>query len=111
MKQFGQDCLTTRGFAPPRALGLTQAGTARRMGLAMRSYQDIEKTTGEVKARHVAMAERVALSVAVETKNPMLASIAYPSRGARTLAPDHGLTQPKSLDGSALARYRKSRAA
>ena len=59
-----------------KTLGLTQTGMAKRMGLAQRSYQEIEAAGGEVKPRHVVMAERVALPVAVETKNPMLAPIA-----------------------------------
>ena len=56
-----------------RGLGLTQTEMAERMGLSMRAYQVAEAEEGEIKVRHVAAAERVALSVALERKNPMLA--------------------------------------
>lgn len=57
-----------------RGLGLTQTEMADRMGLSMRAYQAVEADDGgAVKVRHAAMAERVALTVAVERRNPMLA--------------------------------------
>ena len=56
-----------------RGLVLTQTEMAERMGLSMRAYQVAEAEEDEIKARHVAAAERVALSVAVQRGNPMLA--------------------------------------
>ncbi|HEY8066654.1 MAG TPA: helix-turn-helix transcriptional regulator [Methylosinus sp.] len=57
-----------------KRLGLTQAEMANRMGLGHRAYQTLE--AGEsLRGLHVAAAERVALTVAVERGDPMLAPV------------------------------------
>jgi len=54
-------------------IGLSQAEMARRMGLSLRPYQELESTLRRVRPRHIRLAELVALEVAVETDNPELA--------------------------------------
>jgi transcriptional regulator with XRE-family HTH domain len=54
-------------------LGLTQAEMAKEMGLAVRSYQQLEAGEKEIRRRHVALAERVSLGVAVARRDPYLA--------------------------------------
>ncbi|MDE2577944.1 MAG: helix-turn-helix transcriptional regulator [Hyphomicrobiales bacterium] len=56
-----------------RALGLTQSGMARRMGLTLRTLQDIETGKSPLRMRHELLAERVAFEIAVQNKEPMLA--------------------------------------
>ncbi|PWB94641.1 helix-turn-helix domain-containing protein [Methylosinus sporium] len=57
-----------------KRLGLTQVEMADRMGLSTRALQVIE--AGEsLRGLHVAAAERVALAVAVERGDPMLAPV------------------------------------
>ena len=56
-----------------KTLGLTQSGMAKRIGLSLRTYQELELNSDKVRRRHVRLAESVALDVAVEKKNPMLA--------------------------------------
>jgi hypothetical protein len=46
---------------------------ARRMGLSLRPYQQLELNPGKVRRRHVRLAESVALDVALEQKDPELA--------------------------------------
>lgn len=68
-----------------RNLGLTQTRMAEAIGLAMRSYQDIESGGAKLRPIHVAAAERAALALAVERCDPMLAP-ANVRRQALTLA-------------------------
>ena len=55
------------------SLGLGQADMAKRMGISLRSYQEIEAGTRRLRSRHVRLAESVALEVAVENGDPQLA--------------------------------------
>ena len=57
----------------PKILGLTQSEMAKGMGLSLRTYQELEMNSDKVRRRHVRLAESVALDVAVDKKNPMLA--------------------------------------
>jgi transcriptional regulator with XRE-family HTH domain len=54
-------------------LGLTQLELAREMGLAVRSYQELESGEKELRRRHTQLLERVSLSYAVARKDPYLA--------------------------------------
>jgi hypothetical protein len=54
-------------------LGLTQQGMADQLDMALRSYQSIEAGDSEYRFIHRLAAERVALMVAVDKKDPMLA--------------------------------------
>ena len=54
------------------SLSLTQSEMAKRMGLGSRSYQDLESDHSKVHARHIRLAESVALDLAVEKRDPML---------------------------------------
>lgn len=54
-------------------LGLPQSEMARRMGLSLRPYQELETEVRAIRSRHIRLAELVALEVAVETDNPELA--------------------------------------
>jgi transcriptional regulator with XRE-family HTH domain len=56
-------------------LGITQTEMAQRLGLGLRAYQDIEGGVSKVRAIHVAAAERAALALAVERRDPMLAPV------------------------------------
>jgi transcriptional regulator with XRE-family HTH domain len=56
-----------------KALGLAQPEMARRMGLSLRPYQQLELNPDKVRRRHVRLAESVALDVAIEQKDPELA--------------------------------------
>ena len=63
-------------FSLPRlrkTLGLAQSEMARRMGLSIRPYQELEANIRKVRNRHVRLAESVALDVAIETRCPELA--------------------------------------
>ena len=55
------------------ALGLPQAEMARRMGLSLRPYQELESQVRTTRSRHIRLAELVALEVAVENDDPDLA--------------------------------------
>jgi transcriptional regulator with XRE-family HTH domain len=52
-----------------KSLGLGQAEMARRMGLSLRPYQELESETRSVRPRHIRLAESVALDVAIEREN------------------------------------------
>jgi transcriptional regulator with XRE-family HTH domain len=52
-----------------KALGLRQREMARRMGLSLRPYQQLESNPDKVRPRHVRLAESVALDVAIEKEN------------------------------------------
>lgn len=56
-----------------KSLVLTQTEMADRVGLGLRAYQELEGGNSKLRPIHVAAAERVALAVAVERKEPMLA--------------------------------------
>jgi transcriptional regulator with XRE-family HTH domain len=56
-----------------KALGLGQSEMARRMGLSLRPYQELETNIRKVLSRHVRLAESVALDVAIEKQDPELA--------------------------------------
>lgn len=56
-----------------KSLGLTQADMADRVGLSPRAYQDIENGRSVLRPVHAHAAERVALAVAVERGDPMMA--------------------------------------
>jgi len=56
-----------------KTLGLAQADMASRMGLSLRPYQQLELNPGNVRKRHVRLAETVAQDVAIEQKDPELA--------------------------------------
>jgi transcriptional regulator with XRE-family HTH domain len=53
--------------------GLPQLEMARRMGLSLRTYQELEQKLRAVRSRHIRLAESVALDVAVENDDPELA--------------------------------------
>jgi transcriptional regulator with XRE-family HTH domain len=55
-----------------KELGLTQQGMADKFDMAIRSYQSIEAGESEYRYIHRLAAERVALSVAVDKKDPSL---------------------------------------
>ncbi len=56
-----------------KSLGLAQSEMARRMGLSLRPYQELEAHKRKVRRRHVRLAESVALDVAIEKNDPELA--------------------------------------
>jgi transcriptional regulator with XRE-family HTH domain len=58
-----------------KELGLTQREMADRLHMALRSYQAIEGGESEYRFIHRLAAERVALMIAVEKKDPMLAPL------------------------------------
>ncbi len=65
--------MTVEEFTTLRhALGLTQTEMAKRMRLSLRTFQDIE-ARDTLRRVHALSAERVALSIAVENGDPMLA--------------------------------------
>lgn len=55
-----------------KALGLRQSEMARRMGLSVRPYQELESNDRKLRSRHVRLAESVALDVAIEKEDPEL---------------------------------------
>jgi DNA-binding XRE family transcriptional regulator len=57
-----------------KALSLNQAEMANKMGLSARAYFTLESEPGSINARHIMLAEHVALTLAVE-------------RGDRSLVP------------------------
>lgn len=59
-----------------RTLGLRQADMAERMGLGLRAYQGLEDDGRELLDRHERLALSVALDVALERRDPMLAPAA-----------------------------------
>ena len=63
-----QDLVTLR-----KLLDLTQAEMASDIGLSVRAYQDVEAGASKLRLIHALAAERVALALAVERGNPMLA--------------------------------------
>lgn len=54
-------------------LGLTQAEMAERIGLGSRAYQALEAGEAAIRPIHINAAERAALAIAVERRQPMLA--------------------------------------
>jgi len=56
-----------------KTLGLAQPEMARRMGLSLRPYQQLELHPEKVRKRHVRLAQSVALDVAIERDDPELA--------------------------------------
>ena len=56
-----------------KTLGLTQTGMAHGIGLSLRAYQDIEAGISKLRLLHWLAAERIALAVAHERGDPMLA--------------------------------------
>ena len=56
-----------------KTLGLAQSDMARRMGLSLRPYQELESNIRKVLRRHVRLAESVALDIAIEKEDPELA--------------------------------------
>jgi transcriptional regulator with XRE-family HTH domain len=54
-------------------LDLNQADMATRMGLGARAYQALEAGESAIRPIHVNAAERAALAIAVERRQPMLA--------------------------------------
>ena len=56
-----------------KALGLGQLEMARRMGLSLRPYQQLELSPDKVRRRHVRLAESVALDIAIEKEDLELA--------------------------------------
>lgn len=59
-----------------KALNLTQAEMAEKLGLSTRGYQDIEYGRANLRPVHAHAAERIALSEAIRQNNPMLAPVA-----------------------------------
>ncbi len=55
-----------------KGLGLAQPEMARRMGLSLRPYQQLELSADKVRRRHVRLAESVALDIAIERQDPEL---------------------------------------
>lgn len=64
----GLDLVETRN-----RIGLTQAEMAKRMGMGLRAYQELESSPERVKLRHQMLAGLAALYVALERGDPMLA--------------------------------------
>src|ERR1700739_2598350 len=56
-----------------KSLGLPQPEMAKRMGLSLRPYQQLELNPGKIRRRHIRLAESVALDIAIEQKDPELA--------------------------------------
>ena len=56
-----------------KSLKLTQEEMGDAIGIAMRTYQDLENGKSSIKPLHVKALERAALSLAVERGEPMLA--------------------------------------
>ena len=66
-----------------KTLGLAQSEMARRMGLSLRPYQELESKLREVRSRHVRLAESVALDVALEKEDPELAPVSIRNRAMK----------------------------
>jgi DNA-binding XRE family transcriptional regulator len=56
-----------------KRLGLNQAEMAKEMGLGSRAYFTLEQEDGAINARHIMLAEYVALKLAVDRADPALA--------------------------------------
>jgi len=56
-----------------KSLGLAQPAMAKRMGLSLRPYQQLELNPEKIRPRHIRLAESVALEIAIEQKDPELA--------------------------------------
>jgi transcriptional regulator with XRE-family HTH domain len=56
-----------------KRLGLTQTELGRHLGVALRTVQEWELGSSRIRTVHVAAVERVALEIAVERGEPMLA--------------------------------------
>ena len=56
-----------------KALELSQAKMAERMGLSLRPYQQLESGDRRVRPRYIRLAESVALDIAIEKQNLELA--------------------------------------
>jgi transcriptional regulator with XRE-family HTH domain len=56
-----------------KVLGIGQSEMAKRMGLSLRPYQELESKARSVRFRHVRLAESVALDIAIEKQNLELA--------------------------------------
>ena len=56
-----------------KALGIRQSEMAKRMGLSLRPYQELESKARSVRPRHVRLAESVALDIAIEKQDLELA--------------------------------------
>lgn len=52
-----------------KALGIGQSEMAKRMGLSLRPYQELESKARSVRFRHILLAESVALDIAIEKEN------------------------------------------
>ena len=52
-----------------KTLGLRQSEMAKRMGLSLRPYQELESTARGIRPRHVRLAESVALDLAIERQD------------------------------------------
>ena len=52
-----------------KVLGIGQSEMAKRMGLSLRPYQELESKARSVRFRHVRLAESVALDIAIEKQN------------------------------------------
>jgi len=68
-----------------KKLGLAQSEMARRMGLSLRPYQELESDNKirKVRSRHVRLAESVALDVALEKEDPELAPVSIRNRAMK----------------------------
>jgi hypothetical protein len=56
-----------------KALGIGQSAMAKRMGLSLRPYQELESEARTVRPRHIRLAESVALEIAIEEQDLELA--------------------------------------
>jgi DNA-binding XRE family transcriptional regulator len=63
--------LQLRGLRERLDLGQTEM--AKRMGLGLRAYQELESNPGKLRKRHIRLAESVASDMAIEKKDPYLA--------------------------------------
>ncbi|CAJ0864626.1 hypothetical protein AMST5_01692 [freshwater sediment metagenome] len=58
-----------------KTLGLTQVEMAEKMGMKGRAYHELESGRSATRQIHINAAERVALDIAIERGNPMLAPV------------------------------------
>jgi transcriptional regulator with XRE-family HTH domain len=65
-----------------KQLGLIQPEMARRMGLSLRPYQELESRTRKIRLRHILLAQFVALDVAIEKQDAELAPAAVREKAA-----------------------------
>jgi transcriptional regulator with XRE-family HTH domain len=56
-----------------KSLGLAQSEMAKRMGLSLRPYQQLELNPKKIRRRHIRLAESVALEIAIQREDPELA--------------------------------------